>query len=62
MRLTSKTLTLPWPKDLKASDLRSWVKDQLSIHGDPLRWAITAVNDSAQDRGAVLQIEAVLIE
>jgi hypothetical protein len=62
MRLTSKTLTLPWPKDLKASDLCSWVKDQLSIHGDPLRWAITAVNDSAQDCGAVLQIEAVLIE
>ncbi|MDA7433155.1 hypothetical protein N8501_00635 [Synechococcus sp. AH-601-N10] len=55
-------MTLPWPKDLKASDLRSWVKDQLRIHGDPLRWAITAVHHSAQDHGAVLQIEAVLIE
>ena len=62
MRLTSKTLTLPWPKDLKASDLRSWVKDQLRIHGDPLRWAITAVHHSAQDHNAVLQVEAVLIE
>ena len=62
MRLTSKTLTLPWPKDLKAADLRRWVKEQLRIHGDPLRWAITAANDSAQDCGAVLQIEAVLIE
>ena len=62
MRLTSKTLTLPWPKDLKVSDLRGWVRDQLRIHGDPLRWAITCVNHSAQDHGAVLQIEAVLIE
>ena len=62
MRLTSKTLTLSWPKDLKASDLRRWVKDQLSIHGDPLRWAITSVNHSEQDHGAVLQAEAVLIE
>ena len=62
MRLTSKTLTLLWPKDLKVSDLRGWVRDQLRIHGDPLRWAVTAVNHSAQDHGAVLQIEAVLIE
>ena len=62
MRLTSKTLTLSWPKDLKASDLRGWVKDQLSIHGAPLRWAITSVNHSAQDHGSVLEIEAVLIE
>ena len=62
MRLTSKTLTLLWPKDLKVSDLRGWVRDQLRIHGDPLRWAITSVNHSAQDNGAVLQIEAVLIE
>ena len=62
MSLASKTLTLSWPKDLKASDLRAWVKDQLCLHGAPLRWAITAVNHSGQDRGAVLQIEAVLIE
>ena len=62
MRLTSKTLTLSWPKDLKASDLRRWVKDQLSIHGAPLRWAITSVNPSAQDHGSVLEIEAALIE
>ena len=62
MRLTSKTLQLPWPKDLKASDLRGWLKDQLRIHGDPLRWAITAVDHSTQEDSAVLQIEAVLIE
>ncbi len=62
MRLTSKTLTLSWPKDLKASDLRRWVKDQLSVHGAPLRWAITSVNHSEQDHGPVLEIEAVLIE
>ena len=62
MRLTSKTLTLPWPKDRKAADLSAWVKGQLRAHGDPLRWAITAVHYSAQDHGAVLQVEAVLIE
>ena len=62
MRLTSKTLTLSWPKDLKASDLRGWVKDQLRLHGEPLRWAITFVDHSAHDQQAALQIEAVLIE
>ena len=62
MRLTSKTLQLPWPKDLQASDLRGWLKDQLRIHGAPLRWAITAVHHSEQDHRAVLQVEAVLIE
>ncbi len=62
MRLTSKTLTVPWPKDRKAADLSAWVKDQLRAHGDPLRWAITAVDHSSQEDSAVLQIEAVLIE
>ena len=62
MKLTSKTLTLPWPNDLKAPALRGWVTGQLRVHGDPLRWAVTAVKQSAQDHGAVLEIEAVLIE
>ena len=62
MRLTSKTLTLPWPNDLEASALRGWVISQLRVHGDPLRWAVTVVKQSAQDDGRVLEIEAVLIE
>ncbi len=62
MRLMAKTLRLPWPNDLQAPALRGWVSDQLRVHGDPLRWAITAVEHSAQDHGAVLEIEAVLIE
>ena len=59
MRLTSKTLQLPWPKDLKASDLRGWLKDHLRIHGDPLRWAITAAELRADLQW--LQLEAVLL-
>lgn len=62
MSLTAKTLTLPWSKDQKASDLRCWVYDQLCKQGAPLRWAITAVEHSGQDQDAVLQVEAVLIE
>ena len=58
MKLTSRTLTVSLPKDLKASQLRGWVKDQLRLHGEPLRWAIT----SAHEQQAALQIEAVLIE
>ncbi len=62
MRLKAKTLKLPWPNDIQASALRGWVTGQLRVHGDPLRWAITAVEHSEQGRGAVLEIEAVLIE
>ncbi|EDX87458.1 hypothetical protein S7335_5168 [Synechococcus sp. PCC 7335] len=43
--------------DLMRSDaLRSHVETQLAAHGDPLRWAITAV-DSA---GCTAQVEAVV--
>lgn len=62
MKLTSRTLTVSWPKDVQASQLRGWVKDQLRLHGEPLRWAITVVDHSAHDQQAALQIEAVLIE
>ena len=55
-------LKLPWPNDIQASALRGWVLSQLRAHGDPLRWAITAVEHSALGHGAVLEIEAVLIE
>ena len=60
--MRSKLLEKVRRKDLKVSDLRGWLKNQLRIHGDPLRWAITAVHHSEQDHGAVLQVEAVWIE
>ena len=62
MKLTSKTLILSRPRGLQAPGLHSWVKGQLRVHGEPLRWAITAVEHSLQDQVAAVHVEVVLIE
>jgi hypothetical protein len=40
--------------------LRAQVESALLLHGQPLRWAITAVDQSAEGR-SLLQIEAVVM-
>ncbi len=62
MKLTAKTVTLMWPRNQRISELGAWLREQLSCHGQPLRWAITAVEPSSPEHAATLQIEAVLIE
>ncbi len=43
--------------DLMRSDaLRSHIETQLATHGDPLRWAVTAVDSDSQ----TAQVEAVV--
>lgn len=49
------------PAELQAQCLRQWLLDQLRVHGEPLRWAITAAEPSAGGAGLQLQVEAVLI-
>ena len=48
-------LELVKPLSLSTINLRSWILDELSQHGEPLRWAITESNSCK------IRIEAVLI-
>ena len=57
--LRSLQLRLPWPPDCQVQRLRPWLIAQLAQHGQPLRWAITAV-DVAADGSRFLQLEAVV--
>jgi hypothetical protein len=44
----------------RPGSLRAQVETALLCHGQPLRWAITAVDQSADGR-SLLQVEAVVI-
>lgn len=44
----------------QSGSLRSQIEAALAAHGSPLRWAITAVQQRA-DQPALLQIEAVVL-
>ena len=57
--LRSLQLRLPWPPDCPVQRLRPWLIAELERHGQPLRWAITAV-ETATDGSRYLQLEAVV--
>jgi len=40
--------------------LLAQIHDALSVHGQPLRWAITAAQPATETQAAVLLIEAVV--
>ena len=60
MNLRSVQRQLPWPDDVSALHLRSWVRQELAAEGTLLRWAVTAVDRSA-DGSRRVAVEAVLI-
>ena len=47
-------------QERRTGSLRSQIEAALAAHGTPLRWAITAVQQRA-DQPALLQIEAVVL-
>ena len=59
MRLHSLQHQFPWPADVPLVELRSWIREQLAVEGDVLRWALTGVGSSA-DGVRTLQVEAVI--
>ena len=59
MRLTSLQRQFLWPDDVPLVELRSWIRQQLEVEGDVLRWALTAVHSST-DGARTLQVEAVI--
>lgn len=58
--LRSLQLQLAWPEGLPARALRPWLLQQLTAHGEPLRWAITGISPGEQGQ-QLLHIEAVLL-
>ena len=62
MKLKVIDLYLDWPNEVSLFDLRKWVVSRLNEQGEPLRWAITAVEErSTADCCRKLRVEAVLI-
>ena len=61
MRLKSLELQLDWPENLLIKDLRSYVVEELSNIGDPIRWSITSISSSESGCIRQLNIEAVVI-
>ena len=62
MRLKMLELNFKWPEEVSLNDLRPLILDELAKHGEPLRWAIAFVEDSApHDFCRQLRIEAVVI-
>ena len=62
MRLKLLELDLSLPKDFPLEQLRSWIIKQISEFGDPLRWAITAIQYPVDDYSfRNLKVEAVII-
>ena len=59
MRLTSLQRQFLWPADVPLVELRSWIRQQLEVEGDVLRWALTVVSADA-DGGRMIQVEAVI--
>ncbi len=62
MRIKVLQLDLTLPRELSLVDLRSWLVDQLRKHGEPLRWAITALDSPFRaESNRKLRVEVVLI-
>ena len=55
-----KLAFLELPLQRQSGPLVPQILAALSAHGQPLRWAITAVRQESQ--GAILQIEAVMLQ
>ncbi|BEV36742.1 hypothetical protein [Synechococcus sp. M16CYN] len=49
---------LIWPEHVSVSQLRAWVRSELTRDGEPLRWAITCLTTAA-DGTRLLQLEGV---
>ena len=62
MKLKFLQLDLPWPKEVPCEELREYLIAKLKTYGEPLRWSITAIEDSLEyDSLGALRVEAIVI-
>ena len=62
MRLKLHQFDLTWPDEVPLGELRPWIANQISEVGEPVRWAITAIQTPDNEPSIrKLIVEAVLI-
>ena len=61
MNLEFIELDLDWPSELSLFDLKNYILSKLKEYGEPLRWAITSVNNHSEKKIQVISVEVVLI-
>ena len=61
MNLEFIELDLDWPSELSVFDLKEYILSKLVKYGEPLRWAITSLTTSSENKIQVISIEVVLI-
>ena len=62
MKLKTLEMELIWGEDIPLSNLRLWIINRLSQHGNPLRWAITEVSlANSKKLPRQIIVEAVVI-
>ena len=61
MNLEFIELDLEWPCDLSVFDLKNYILSKLKEYGEPLRWAITSLNNHSEKKIQIISVEVVLI-
>ena len=61
MNLEFIELDLDWPFEVSLFDLKNYILSKLMEYGEPLRWAITSVNNHPEKKIQIISIEVVLI-
>ncbi len=60
--MTVVQLEFEWSNEVPFNELRSWILSKLKKYGEPLRWAITGIDDPVEkDALRLLKVEAVLV-
>ena len=59
MRLIRLQRQLLWSAEMPLTDLRGWIRQQMAVEGELLRWAMTEVCANA-DGGRTIHVEAVI--
>ena len=61
MKLKMLNLEFTWPEQVSPKGLRRWIREQISNHGEPLRWAITSVEILERTGAKKIRLEAMVI-
>ena len=61
MKLEFLELNLEWSSELNLLCLKNYILSKLIVHGEPLRWAITSVQNCPEKKIQIISVEVVLI-
>ena len=61
MNLEFLELDVDWPSEVSVFELKKYILSKLIEYGEPLRWAITSVTSSSENKIQIISLEVVLI-